>query len=341
MRDTERTQSDPKRWHPSQAVVAPVIAVSRASLPGGALAKLRERATRVALWTRPDPPTAIQLAELAHDAHALICTSADKVDGAFARACPKLIAVGTASSGVDHMDLAALTRMGIVACNAPGVVAESTADLTWALILATMRRVVEADRLVRSGAWTMPDGFELVPAQDVHGATLGIVGFGAVGRAVARRAQGFGMHVVHHSRRQQSDELSRYVPFEDLLRQADIVTLHVPLTDATRGLMGEAQFHLMKPSAVLVNTSRGAIVDERALVRALDQRWIAGAGLDVRETEPSRSPDPMTQFSNCVLLPHIGTATLAARARMAELAAEGVLDALAGRTPRHAVGAGA
>jgi len=317
--------------------VAPVVAVSRAGLPGGAIGKLRERAARVAVWTRQVPPSADELAELAHDAHALVCTSADKVDGALAGACPDLVAVGTASAGVDHIDLATLTRMGIVVCNAPGVVAQSTADLAWALILATVRRVVEADRLVRSGAWTMPDGFELVPAQDVHGATLGIVGYGAVGRAVARRAQGFGMRVVHHSRRQQSDELSRYVPFVDLLRQADIVTLHVPLTDATRGLIGEAQFRLMKPSAVLVNTSRGAIVDERALLRALEQRWIAAAGLDVRETEPSRFPDPLARFSNCVLLPHIGTATRATRARMADLAADGVLDVLAGRYPRNVV----
>jgi glyoxylate reductase len=240
--------------------------------------------------------------------------------------------------GFDNLDLATLTKRGIPACNTPGVLTETTADLTWALILAASRRVVEADRFVHDGRWRQPT-FDLMLGQDVYAATLGIVGYGAVGRAVARRSIGFGMNVVHYDavRAEPEDGLSRLLPLVDLLSTADIVSLHVPLTHATRHLIGERQLRMMKPSAVLINAARGLVVDQDALVRALREGWIFAAGLDATAIEPVPVDDPILSLPNCVVLPHIGSASEATRARMVNTAVDNVLAGLAGARPPNCV----
>jgi phosphoglycerate dehydrogenase-like enzyme len=199
---------------------------------------------------------------------------------------------------------------------------------------------VEADRLVHAGGWTAPDGFGLIPALDVHGATLGILGYGRVGKAVARRAQGFGMRVIEFSiPSEASDEFSESVEFDDLLRNSDIVTVHVPLTKDTAGFLGRREFEMMKTTAVLVNASRGRVIDEPALVDALRDGRIAGAGLDVVVHEPIEASNPLLNLPNCIVLPHIASATVTTRSRMVGLAVDGVIAALRGETPQHLLNA--
>jgi glyoxylate reductase len=313
----------------------PIVAVSRSTLPGSALDRLRGSAV-VEVWPYKRPPNPDELASLAGDAQALLCVSSDRIDESLLEQCPKLKCVATVSAGFDHLDLAALTARGILATNAPDVLTESTADLTWALILGVRRQVVAGDRLVRSGGWTTPDGFDLLPAYDIHGATLGIIGYGKVGRAVARRAKGFGMTVLHTSvPPEATDEWSRSASFDELLEAADVVSLHVTLNPATEGLIGEAELRRMKSTAILVNASRGRIVDETALVRALGENWIAGAGLDVVVNEPADKSNPLLDHPHCVVLPHIASATHDTRERMVELAVQQVATSLAGDIPNH------
>jgi lactate dehydrogenase-like 2-hydroxyacid dehydrogenase len=273
----------------------------------------------VELWAQRTPPSPSDLEELCSDADAAITLVSDPIDAAFFDACPKVRVVANAGVGYDNVDLAEATRRGIPVGNTPGVVTAATADLTFALILATARRVVEAARAVRAGDWKTwePDymlGLEL------EGSVLGIVGMGQIGRAVARRAGGFGMTVIAH----------RPVPLEELLEKADVVSLHVPLRADTRGLIGEAELRRMKPTAILVNTARGSIVDQPALRRALDEGWIAAAGLDVVEVEPIPLEDPLLGLENCVVLPHMASATFVTRQRMMAIAVDNILAGLAG-----------
>ena len=268
---------------------------------------------------------------MASDADGLLCLGIDRVDATVIAACPRLRVVATVSVGFDNLDLAALSARRIPASNTPGVLTETTADLAWALILAARRRVVEADRFVRAGRWQQ-QAFDLLLGQDVHGATLGIVGYGAIGRAVARRSVGFGMTVVHHDLVQAppGDGISRWLPLDELLRLADVVSLHVTLTPSTRHLIGERELRLMKPTAVLVNAARGQVVDQAALVRALREGWIFAAGLDATAIEPIPPEDLILSLPNCIVLPHIGSATGATRARMVDVAVDNVLAGLAG-----------
>jgi glyoxylate reductase len=323
------------RWHAGRSITDARVAVTRPDLPGDGLAQLRRRAT---VETFPDrrPPTADELLAMVAGAHALICQSSDRITAAVVDAAPQLKVMSTVSVGYDHLDLAALNAAGILATNTPGVLAETTADMAWALIMATRRRLVEADRLVRAGGWTS-EGFELLPALDVHGATLGIVGLGAVGRAVARRAQGFAMEVLYYSRTAAVDVPYELVSLDDLLRRSDIVTLHVALNTETRGLIGERELGLMKPGAVLVNTSRGGVVDQVALTHALADRRIQAAGLDVTSVEPIPVDDPILQLPNSIVLPHLASATVATRARMADLAVDAVRAVIDGRLPAHVI----
>ena len=323
------------RFQVGRPTVDARVAVTRPTLPGDALSSLRARAT---LETSPlsRPLHEQELIALVKSAHALICQSSDRITAAVVAAAPQLLIVSTVSVGFDHLDLTELTQAGILVTNTPGVLTETTADMAWALILATRRRVVEADRLVHAGLWTS-EGFELLPALDVHGATLGIVGLGAVGRAVARRAQGFEMHVLYYSRHGVADLPFEQVSFDELLERSDIITLHVSLNAETRGLIGERELHRMKPEAVLVNTSRGGVVDQQALARALADRSIAAAGLDVTAIEPIPADDPLLTLPNCIVLPHISSATIRTRARMAEMAVAAVDNVLDGRVPLHMI----
>jgi glyoxylate reductase len=277
------------------------------------------------------------LARALHDVDGLLCLLTERIDAELLAGAPRLRAVANCAVGYDNVDVRAAAARGIVVTNTPDVLTESSADLAWALLLAAARRVAEGDRMIRAGRWRgwSPD---LLLGTDVHGATLGIVGLGRIGAAVARRGLGFGMRVVYtqrHRARRAPHGVER-LSLARLLAVADFVSLHVPLTAQTRHLIGARELARMKRTAVLVNTSRGAVVDETALVRALGRGRIAGAGLDVFEHEP-RVPRALRAAPNVVLTPHIASATTATRARMAELAARNLAVALAGGAPPNRV----
>jgi glyoxylate reductase len=242
--------------------------------------------------------------------------------------------VANVAVGYDNVDVGRAAELGIAVCNTPGVLDETTADLAFLLLLAAARRASDAEADLRNGRWT---GFHINDflGVDVHGATLGIVGYGRIGQAVARRAAGFGMEVLHHSRRDTG--IGGWVAdLDDLLARVDFVSLHVPLYDETRGLIDARRLALMKPTAVLVNTARGPVVDEEALAAALEDGTIFAAGIDVYEREPEVDPR-LLAAPHAVLLPHIGSATEATRRRMAQLASEGVVAVLRGERPPNLV----
>ena len=273
-------------------------------------------------------------------AHGLLGASV-RLDASLLDLAPELEVISSVSVGVDNYDIADLDRRGIVLTNTPDVLTETTADTGFALILATARRVVELANWVRDGHWRSGLG----PAQfgsDVHGKTLGIVGMGRIGEALARRAAaGFGMQVIYHSQRPKPDVEARYgarrFALDELLAQADFVCLTVPLSAATEGLIGRGELALMKPEAILINISRGRVVDEQALIDALETRRIRGAGLDVFVQEPLAADSPLIRLDNVVATPHIGSATEETRQAMARCAVDNLLAALAGRRPANAV----
>lgn len=270
------------------------------------------------------------------DAHALLCLLTDTVDEEMLGSAPNLEIVANMAVGYDNIDLKAATKRRIMVTNTPGVLTETTADLTWALILGVARRLVEADHYTREGKFS-GWGPMLLMGADVHGKNLGIVGFGRIGQAVAQRALGFGMHVLYSDESRASAALERKlrankVPLDTLLQQSDFVTVHVPLTKGTHHLIGGEQLKLMKPTAYLINTSRGPVVVEKELVKALKSGVIAGAGLDVYEKEPKLARG-LLELHNVVLLPHIGSASIETRTKMAIMAAENIVEALSGRRP--------
>ena len=284
------------------------------------------------VWMGPGLLPAASLAEEVDDCEGLLCLLTDRVDEALLEANPQLRFVSSMSVGVDHIDLAAATRRGIPVGNTPGVLVETTADAAFALLLAASRRIVEADRFIRSANWRSENAWapDFFVGKDVAGATLGIVGLGAVGQAVARRAQGFGMRVLGWSRSGREVPGVERCELDDLLAGSDFVSLHVARTRETTGLIDARRIGLMRPDAVLVNTARGGIVDEAALAEALSQGRLAAAGIDVFEREPMPEDNPLAQLPNVVLTPHIGSATLSTRARMADMAVDNALAALAG-----------
>ncbi|MFD0587106.1 2-hydroxyacid dehydrogenase [Paenibacillus sp. GCM10027627] len=264
-----------------------------------------------------------------------------RVDGALLDAAPGLKAVSTVTVGYNHFDLAEMKKRNVIGTHTPGVLDETVADLVFALMLGTARRVAELDRYVRDGQWKRSDGDQLFGV-DVHHATVGIIGMGRIGEAIARRASlGFGMKVLYHNRnrRVEAEEKydAQYRGLEELLSQSDFVVLMTPLTEETKALMGKKQFSLMKSSAIFINASRGATVDEEALIEALREGTIRGAGLDVFQTEPLPENHPLFRLPNTVLLPHIGSATAKTRDDMAVLAARNLVAALKGEQPAHVV----
>jgi lactate dehydrogenase-like 2-hydroxyacid dehydrogenase len=269
---------------------------------------------------------------------AVIPMGSHPVSAAVIEAAPRLRVIAVAAVGYNLIDVAAATGRGILVTNTPGVLTETTADMAWALMLATARRVAEGDRLVRAGQWKGVT-WSLMLGRDVQGATLGIIGLGRIGKAIARRAAGFGMRLLYHTRRPDPDAGSvgaAYRSKADLLREADFVILSVPLTPETRRLIGEDELALMKPSAYLINVARGPVVDEAALVRALRERRLAGAGLDVFEDEPRVHPG-LVELEQVVLTPHVGSASRATRLAMATRAAQNCVAALAGQRPHNLV----
>ena len=297
----------------------------------------RECSVRVHIEDAPVP--AAELIEGCRDAEGLLLVGA-RVTEDVLKQSPRLKVVSTPSVGYDHIDVAACTRHRIAVANAAGTLEETTADAAFALLLAAARRVVEADGFVRAGRWRHWQ-WGLLHGSDVHHKTLGILGFGKIGQAVARRGLGFSMKILYHSRRRVAEEIERelrakYKDPETLLRESDFISLHVPLTPETRHLIRARDFALMKPTAFLINTARGPVVDEEALVEALRSKTIAGAGLDVFEQEPKVHP-ALLEMHNVVLMPHVGSATGETRLRMAMLAAENLLAVLAGRRPLNLI----
>ncbi len=305
-------------------------------LPGGALERLAQRVD-LEVWPESGAPGPEALAEATAGAEGLLCLLTDRVDRVLFERCPGLRVVSSCSVGLDHIDLETATRLGIPVGYTPGVLAQTTADLAFALLLASARHVVEADRAVRSGGWTWEHRWD--PAaflgKDVHGATLGILGLGAIGRAVAHRAQGFGMRVLGWSRSGRAVNGVESSSFEGLLTEADFVSVHVALTPDTRGLLDAAAIGRLKPGAVLVNAARGGILDESALAAALESGRLSSAALDVFESEPLALDSPLLRAPNLVLTPHIGSASVATRTRMADLSVENLLAGIEGRVMPH------
>jgi glyoxylate reductase len=313
------------------------VFVSRA-LPEEALAVARDRVIlRVNGEDRRLPPPA--LARALADVEGLVCLLTDTVDAEVLAAAPRLRVVANVAVGYNNIDVAAATGRGIVVTNTPGVLTETTADFTWALLLATARRVAEADAYTRAGRFT-EWGLGLLLGEDVHGRTLGILGLGRIGRAVARRAQGFSMRVLYHDairdRAAERDLGLVHADKDALLREADFVTLHVPLLPETHHYIGAAELGRMKPTACLINAARGPVVDEAALVQALREGRIAGAGLDVYEAEPHVDPG-LIECPRTVLAPHIASASRQTRLTMATMAVESAVAVLEGRRPAHPV----
>jgi glyoxylate reductase len=265
----------------------------------------------------------------------VVCLLTERIDaGVLAAGKGRLRVVANVAVGYDNIDVEAATAAGVVVCNTPGILDETTADLAFLLILAAARRTSEAEAVLRAGRWT---GFHIGEflGTDIHGATLGLVGYGRIGRAVARRAEGFAMEVIHHTRT-PTGEPGWVGDLHTLLGRADIVSVHVPLTPATRHLVGRPELAAMQPTAVLVNTARGPVVDEEALAEALETGVIAAAGLDVFEAEPKVHPR-LLAAPGAVLLPHIGSASVATRTAMARLASTSARAVLAGLSPATAL----
>ncbi len=314
------------------ATSAPRVFVTR-PLPGDGFARLGP-GLELEVWPGPGAPPREALAAGVARADGLLCLLSDRVDAALLDAAPRLRVISSCSVGLDHVDLAAASARGIPVGHTPDVLTETTAELSFALLLAAARRVVEADRFVREGRWQewAPD---LLLGRDLSGSTLGVIGLGRVGSKVASLGRAFGMRVLGWNRSPLGLPGVEAVPLEALLARADFVTIHVALAPETRGLLGARELARMRRGAVLVNTARGGIVDEAALAAALASGQIAAAALDVFEHEPLPSASPLLAAPNLVLAPHIGSASIRARTRMADLAAANLLAGLRGERMPH------
>lgn len=311
-----------------------VFATSR--LPNSALERL-QAACDLSVWERDEPIPHDLLAQRLADCEGLLCLLTNRIDEALLQQCPKLRSVSSMSVGIDHVDIKALVRRSIPLGHTPGVLVDTTADLTLALMLAAARRIVEADGFVRGGKWdpARPWHPEMLVGKDVAGSTVGILGTGAIGRAVAARVRAFGAQVVGWNRTPRELPGIESVSFEDLLRRSDFLSVNIALAAETRNLLDAAAIGAMKTGAVLVNTARGGIVDEVALATALREGRLFAAGVDVFAREPVEPGNPLLSLPNVVLAPHIGSASERTRARMAELAVDNLLAGLRGESMPH------
>lgn len=293
----------------------------------------------VTLHKKQLPPTRKEILKNVAGKDAILCMLSDRIDKEVIEAAgPQLKIISSYSTGFEHIDVAEATKRGIYVTYTADILAEATADLAFALVLACARNIVVGDRMVRQKKWKvgwMPD---LLLGQNVHGATIGIVGLGRIGTAVARRAKGFDMKILYNSRRRNKKAVqvgAQYASLDDLLAQSDFVMMHTSLNDASRHLINKERLQKMKKTAFLINTARGSVVSERDLIAALKKGTIAGAGLDVFEKEPL-GDSPLLKMKNVVILPHIGSADRATRSRMAEVAARNILDVFSGKKPDYA-----
>jgi lactate dehydrogenase-like 2-hydroxyacid dehydrogenase len=306
-------------------------------IPEAGLALLRPHC-EIRVWPGPLPPTPRELREALPGCAGILSLLTDRIDAAAMDAAgPRLRVISNFAVGVDNVDVAEASRRGIPVGNTPDVLTETTADLAWALLMAAARRVVEGDGYVHAGRWKTWEP-TLFLGRDVAGATLGIVGFGRIGRAVARRAEGFGMRVLATSRKAIADAPNvTQVDFPTLLSESDFISIHTPLTEETRGMFDRDAFGRMKAGAILVNTARGGIVDTIALSDALTSGRLAGAALDVTDPEPIPMDSPLLLIPTCIVVPHIGSASVATRDRMATMAAGNLLAGLEGRSLPYCV----
>jgi glyoxylate reductase len=314
---------------PKALVVRPLFPEARAIL---------DRHFDVEYWTRPERIPRAELLARASEKDALVVLLTEKVDDELLAAAPKLRVASTVSVGFDNIDVPACTRRKVVATNTPGVLDDTTADFAWTLLMGVARRLVEGDAWMRSGTWPGWDLDQLLGG-DVWGKTLGVVGFGRIGRGVARRSQGFQMRVLYHDQVRVAADVERelhaeFVDFDRLLRESDFISLHVPLLPETRHLISKDAFGKMKPTAYLINTARGPVVDEAALIEALEQKKIAGAALDVYEHEPRVHP-ALVSRRDVILAPHIASASVDTRTKMAVMAANNATALFEGRRPAN------
>lgn len=292
------------------------------------------------VWEGELPPPRDVLLKEVGEVEGLLCLLTEKVDAELMDAAPKLKVVSNMAVGYDNIDVAEATKRGIVVGNTPGVLTDTTADLAFALLMAGARRIVEGNDFVRAGKWKTW-GPKLLLGRDVHGATLGIIGLGRIGSAVAKRARGFDMRILYYSRHRHRDLEEglgiEYADLDTLLAESDFVTIHTVLSPETYHLIGERELKLMKDTAILVNSARGPIVDPKALYKALKEGEIAYAALDVTEPEPIPLDDPLLELENIIVVPHIGSASIATRTKMATMAAENLIAGLKGEMPPHCV----
>ena len=308
-------------------------------LPGHILAMLEKEHT-VEINSTDRPMSREQILVQVNDKQGLLCMITDRIDCELIDRASRLKIIANCGVGFNNIDIRAAAAKSIPVTNTPDVLTDATADLTFALILAVSRRIVEGDKKVRAGRFDPWAPLYLL-GQEVSGKTLGIIGLGRIGEAVAKRAAGFGMQIFYYKQERLDTDAEKnlgvvYAPMEKLLSESDFISLHVPLTAHTRHLVGEKELNLMKASAYLVNTSRGPVVDEKALLKALENKRIQGAGMDVYENEPELTPG-LTALDNVVLLPHMGSATIETRTQMARLAVENLLAGLRGEVPPNCV----
>jgi glyoxylate reductase len=302
-------------------------------LPDIDLEKL-EQIAEVETWNQTQEPPYSLLLEKAKKIDGLLCLLTDRIDKQLIETATSLKVISQMAVGYDNIDIAVATARGIPIGNTPGVLTNATADLTWALLMAAARRIVEAERFVRTGHWQTWSPTLLLGA-DLSGSTLGIIGFGRIAQAVARRAKGFELRLLYYSRQRRERELERameieYAELDTLLQESDFITLHASLTPDTYHLIGDRQFALMKSSAILINTARGSMVDSEALFRALSTGQIAGAALDVTEPEPLPPSSPLLELDHVIITPHIGSASKQTRTKMAQMAVDNLIAGLQG-----------
>lgn len=309
-------------------------------LPERGLRKIKER-FETEVWSDYAPPPKKLIVEKAAEVDALASLLSDKIDEEVFDNAPNLKIVSQFAVGFDNIDVKEATKRGIYVTNTPGVLTDTTADYAWALLMAAARRVSEADRYVRNAKWKVGWHPTMLQGRDVYGATLGIIGLGRIGAAIAKRAAGFDMKVLYHDvvrRPEVEGKLNiKYQELDTLIKESDFITVNVPLLESTHHLINEERLKSMKSSAILINNARGPVIDEEALYKALKEGWIAGAGLDVFEKEPTPTDNPLLTLDNIVVAPHISSSSLETRSKMSEMVADNLISFLDGKIPLNLV----